>query len=40
MEDWVFGKFWYGEPAGIENKSDKFMNEKIKVEESLSCPCD
>jgi len=34
LEDWVFGKFRYGEQAGIENKSDKFMNERSKVEES------
>jgi hypothetical protein len=35
----VFGKFWYGEQAGKENKSDKFMKEKSKEEESLSYPC-
>ena len=40
MEEWVFGKFWYGEQAGIENKRDKFMKEKSKQEEeSLSYPC-
>jgi hypothetical protein len=26
----VLGKFWYGEQTGIENKCDKFINEKIK----------
>jgi hypothetical protein len=28
MEDRVFEKIWYGEQAGMENKSDKFLNEK------------
>jgi hypothetical protein len=32
MEDWVFRKFWYGEQAGIQNKSDKFMNKKKSKE--------
>jgi hypothetical protein len=38
MEDWVFGKSWYGEQAAIANRSDTFMNEKSIEEESLVIP--
>jgi hypothetical protein len=34
----VFGKLWYGEQAGIANKSDKFIKEKSKEEEVCVIP--